>query len=456
MRGTALVLAVGLIPAALGAQGFGVYELSTCTMARGGAVAANPCGDGSAVFFNPAGLSSLSGTHFSAGLTTISPTGGFTDDVFLQHTDMTSQTFVVPNFFLTHRLNEKIGLGLGFYVPYGLGTKWPLSFAGRFAGYDTQVKSYYIQPTISYQVTPRLSFGLGVAYVHASVALHQHLDLSQQLIPTAISGPAGLPAGLTFGQVGIPTNTDFANADLSATGNGIAFNGGVIFKVNDQLTLGGHFLTRKTIHFSGNASFQRINTGLTLYAPPKINSPLPLDAVLPAEFATGGPLSGSAATTDVTLPDQGSIGFDYKINDKWHFSGDYQMVVWGWFNQLTVNFANAGTPPLSDYEGYKDSNGFRLGTEYAYSPKLTLRGGYIYNTAAAPDQTVTPRLPEGSRNSFILGVGYQLTGALHGDASVMYLKQNDRRGRVSEVSTLNTGLYTFKAVLLGAGLSYTF
>ena len=451
MRGTALVLAVGLLPAALGAQGFGVYELSTCTMARGGAVAANPCGDGSAIFFNPAGVSALTGTHVSLGLTTISPSGGFTDDLFQQKTDMSSQTFLVPNVFITRRMNDKLGLGIGLFAPYGLGTKWPTTFAGRFAGYDTEVKTFYIQPTVAYQVTPRISLGLGIAYVHASVALHQRLDLS-----TFAAAP-----GITLGQLGVPVGTDFANADMSATGNGIAFNGGITFKVNDQLTLGGHFMTKKTIGFSGTANFQQIATGIVL--PPKNpitnGSALPIDGFLQSQgiFGSTGPLPPStAATTDVVLPDQGSIGLDYKFTDKWHVSADYQMVVWGWFHQLQVNFANAATPPLVANEYYRDSNGFRFGTEYQYSPALTLRGGYIYNSAAAPDETVTPRLPEGPRNSFIVGVGYQLGSGLRGDASFMYLKQNDRRGRITETSTLNTGLYTFSAVLLGAGLSYSF
>jgi len=449
MRGTALVLAAGLLPVALGAQGFGVYELSTCTMARGGAVAANPCGDGSAVFFNPAGLTALSGTHVSVGLTTITPSGGFTDDVFQQHTDMSSQTFLVPNIFITHRMNDKLALGIGLYAPYGLGTKWPTSFLGAFAGYDTEVKTYYIQPTVAYQVTPRLSVGLGVAYIHASVALHQLEDLSQ-------FGGAPLPAGVTLGQLGIPANTAFANADLSASGSGIAFNGGVTFKVNDQLTLGGHFLTRKTINFSGTAAFQQINTGLVLPAGnPITGTPLPLDQFLAAQFAAGA-LTGGSATTDITLPDQGTIGLDYKFSGKWHVSADYQKVVWGWFHTLQVNFANAATPPLIAQEDYKDSDGFRFGTEYAYSPMVTLRAGYVYNSAAAPDQTVTPRLPEGPRNSFIVGVGLKLTGALSGDATYMYLNQNDRRGRISEASTVNSGLYTFHASLFGAGLSYSF
>src|SRR2546422_2447311 len=43
------------------------------------------------------------------------------------------------------------------FAPYGLQTRWPLSFDGRFSGYDNILRSVYVQPTVSYQVTPWLS-----------------------------------------------------------------------------------------------------------------------------------------------------------------------------------------------------------------------------------------------------------------------------------------------------------
>ena len=52
------VVALGLAGAApASAQGFGVYEQGACMMGRGGAGVADPCPDGSGVFFNPAALS---------------------------------------------------------------------------------------------------------------------------------------------------------------------------------------------------------------------------------------------------------------------------------------------------------------------------------------------------------------------------------------------------------------
>src|SRR5205823_14932527 len=50
-------------PTLLGAQGFGIYEQGTCAMGRAGAWVAAPCSDGSAMFFNSAGLSCRSGGH---------------------------------------------------------------------------------------------------------------------------------------------------------------------------------------------------------------------------------------------------------------------------------------------------------------------------------------------------------------------------------------------------------
>ncbi len=443
-RSVLLLLFAG-VPAALRAQGFAVNELGICTMGRAGVSAASPCPDGSAIWFNPAGLTNLAGTHISVSATLIRPHGGFTEDFSGITTDMPSQSYLVPSAYVTQRLGHGLTAGIGVFAPYGLGTKWPTTFIGRFDGYHTSVKSIYVQPTLAYQVTPRLSLGLGVAYIHSTIELHQRVDLSQQIV----TGQT-----FTFAALGIPTYTDFADVALKATGTGVAFNGGITFKVNDQLTVGGHFITRKTIKYSGTATFNQILTNLVLPAGnPITGSVLPVDALVGPEFVPGGPLSTGAASTAITMPDQGTIGFAYKVRPQWTFMAEYQQIVWGWFSSLTIDFANPLTPDRTLYEGYKDSHAIRTGLEYARA-KSTFRLGYLYHTAAAPVQTVTPLLPEGPRNEFTIGYGADLTGGLHVDLAYQFIKQQDRRGRA--YTTFNNGLYQFGANLFGAGLSYTF
>src|SRR5437867_11309552 len=103
MRRFALVLLAGASalvaasPNPLAGQGFGVYEHNTCPMGRAGVSAALPCADGSAIFFSPAGLAGLSGTHLSVGGTMIGAQGGFTDDFPGTRSDPKNTLIPVPN-----------------------------------------------------------------------------------------------------------------------------------------------------------------------------------------------------------------------------------------------------------------------------------------------------------------------------------------------------------------------
>lgn len=448
MRRFVLLLCAG-VPSLVAAQGFGVYEHNTCAMARAGVTAASPCADGSAIFFSPAGLAGLSGTHFSVGVTLIGAQGGFTDDFLAQRTDLENPLIPVPNAYFTHAFSPKLTAGIGVFAPYGLETKWPTAgFEGRFVGYNTDLRSIYIQPTVAYQVHPRLKVGVGFAYITSRVKLHQRADLSQQGVPGR---------QFTFAAIGIPNGTDFADAALEATGSGFAINFGGILKINDQLSIGGHWLTRKTIDYSGAVVFTQVPTGLFLQP----NNPLllppttPVDALVAPEFGAGGPLASGNATTSITMPPQGSIGFAYKATPKLTVMADYQLVVWGWFNTLTIDFENPASPDITLHPENKDTHGFRFGGEYQYSPKITLRGGYLYHTGASPAQFVTPLLPEGARNEFTIGAGIDLTPKMHADVGYQYIRQNDRRGLVNTLAG-NTGIFQFHAHLFGAGLAYTF
>src|SRR5205809_7631947 len=156
----ALCLFAGL-PALLGAQGFGIYEQGACSMGRAGTGVAAPCTDGSAIFFNPAGLAGLKGGHATVGVTLINIEGGFTDDIFQRTSDLDDPLIALPQVYVSYAATPKLGVGVGLFAPYGLQTEWPLSFDGRFAGYKNIIRSVYIQPTVAYHVTPWLALGPG-------------------------------------------------------------------------------------------------------------------------------------------------------------------------------------------------------------------------------------------------------------------------------------------------------
>ncbi len=454
MRRFAFLLCAG-VPSLAAAQGFGVYEHNTCAMARAGVTAASPCADGSAIFFSPAGLAGLSGSHFSLGVTLIGAQGNFTDDFLAEKTALNNPVIPVPNGYLTHAFSPKLTAGIGLFAPYGLETKWPTAnFEGRFVGYNTDIRSIYIQPTIGYQVHPRLKVGLGFAYITSRLELHQRADFSTQRVP-------GQP--FTFASLGIPTGTDFADAELKATGTGFSVNFGGILKISDRFSIGGHWMTRKTIKYDGTAAFTQLLTGLILPPNNPLNpvlglppsAPLPVDALTAPQFLPDSALSNGAVSTSITMPPQGTLGFAYRATENWTLMADYQLVVWGWFNTVAINFANPKTPDITLQPQNKDTHGFRFGSEYQYSPKVLLRAGYLYHTGASPANFVTPLLPEGSRNEFTLGGGVDLTPKLHADLAYQYIKQNDRRGLVN-INAGDTGVYHFTAHLFGAGLSYTF
>src|SRR2546430_13562164 len=134
-------------------------------MAGGGVTAATPCPYGSAIFFSPAGLAGLSGTHVTAGVTLIQAIGAFTDDVLERRTDLDNPLIPVPSGFVTHALSPKLTIGAGVHVPYGLETKWPTAgFGGRFLGYKTKVQAIYVPPPLDYQGGPRPQLGLRVCH----------------------------------------------------------------------------------------------------------------------------------------------------------------------------------------------------------------------------------------------------------------------------------------------------
>ena len=107
---SAVVIAATASPAT--AQGFGVFEHGTCAMARAGAGSAAPCHDGSAIFFNPAGLTGMRGWTMSVGATGVSALGSFIDDLSGAETDMNNDPIPVPHLYAAYGISDRLTAGI--------------------------------------------------------------------------------------------------------------------------------------------------------------------------------------------------------------------------------------------------------------------------------------------------------------------------------------------------------
>ena len=479
----AIFMGAGLwAPSLVQAQGFGVYEQGSCVMARAGAAVADGCGDGSSIYFNPAHVAGTDGFTASFGTTVIDVGGNFTYDPGAQtsatvdEVDLDNDPLPVPHAYLTYGLTEKIGLGLGTYVPYGLETRWPTRlsdetvFDGAFEGFDNQLQAIYVQPTVSYQVTPNLSIGAGPVAVISSVELNQLQDLSPRTVRNPQTGepvpdPANPDENLQFSQLGIPFHTAFARSKLDANNEfGLGANIGVSYQASDRVTLGVRYTTPIIVEYEGEATFEQEETGLIFPATSPLAQdlddddapdPTPADGLLASQFSGDGVLTSQSVKTEITFPMQLVAGVSVQATEKLMLLADYQFTGWSSFDKLPLEFGQLEdrTRP----EDYEDTHGVRVGAEYDLLAPLTVRAGYLFNTAAAPDKSVTPLLPESERNQFTVGFGWRVTDAVAFNVSYQRLQQNDRRGRVrgalpdEDLSTdLNQGLFSFNANLIGA------
>jgi long-chain fatty acid transport protein len=440
------------VPGALCAQGFGLNEIGSCAIARGFATTASPCRDASTIYWNPAAATWVNGWNLTAGAAAIGIYGRFTRDTSGKAYDANEPISVVPHAFLNyHAPNSKIALGVGFYVPYGLTSKWNSDFPGRFSAQKAQLQTFYIQPNIAWQITPTWSIGGGPVIGHSTVELIQALDLST----------APTPLGVSFGAAGIARGTQFGSLQVKGSATAYGAQVGIAGRVGSSWSVGARYLTALTFKYdNADAVFTQTPTNLLIGSTlPGIPAGTPVDALVASQFATGGALVNQKASTSIKHPAQAQAGLAYTGITNLVVEADYAWVGWNSFKDLPVTFAGPASA-LSRVliEDYKNSNSIRLGLEYSLTPNMfrvdgwKIRAGFAGVSSAAPAESVTPLLPEQDRNYYNVGLGVPLSSSLIMDLGYGYIHTPGARGRIVErnnrtttAAQVNSGVYNLSA-----------
>lgn len=431
----AVLVGIGLLAASGGAwaQGYAVYEQSACMTGRGGAGVAAPCADGSAVFFNPAGLS-FDSTQLGLGATLVSPRSEYTSSATGRVSYLNVRWFPVPNLYFSKPVTRRVALGIGVFAPYGLTTDWPADSMARFLGYKSMVQGVYVQPTVAFKVNDRVSIGGGVDITYENLELRERLDLSAQTVP----GTA-----LTFKQVGVPKGTDFADLVVKGNAYHFGFHLGVLAKATDRLTFGVRYLKgQKGTVDDGTLEATQIPTG-TRY-----------DSTLAGLFVSGQKLGRQTVKTAMPMPDQVVVGTAFQATRRVKLLLDYQYSNWSLFDVLALD---GDALDMSVEEAFRDTHGVRVGTEVALSDRIVVRAGLDGHGPASPIDAVTPNLPEGTRYEFAGGVNLRLSPKVSLDLGYLFMDGLARSGRtVPGTAADNDGVFVFTAHIPTVMLSVRF
>ena len=151
MKKLLTLTALGTILMASNAMAAGFHLREQSAAAQGNAFAGATAGaeNNSYAYFNAAGLTRQKGTQVNMGATYIVPraeAGNVYDEAGNRQQDVNNIVHAAwaPNGTISHQVDDKLTLGLGLNVPFGMITKYDQEWAGGDHGITSKVSGYLI------------------------------------------------------------------------------------------------------------------------------------------------------------------------------------------------------------------------------------------------------------------------------------------------------------------------
>ena len=384
---------------AASASAFQLWEQNASGLGTAYAGSAAVADNASTVFFNPAGMTQLSGFQLSAGVAGVKPhfefknegssgllgTGGNGGDA--------GGWAAVPNAYFSVQLAPNWFLGFGVSAPFGLSTEYENgNWIGRYQALKSEIKTVNYNPSIAYKVNDKVSLGFGVDY---------------QTINAEMTSAT-------------PFGTYRVKGDDSAWG----WNAGALFTLSPAMRVGISYRSA-------------------------------IDYTLEGTRSVGA--ASSSAKADIKLPDTFILSVWQQVSDRWEAMGDLSYTNWSTLDKLKIQHATG-----TDVEpfNYKDSWRFAWGAAYKATENSKIKFGIAYDRTPTTNNDRSARVPDNDRIWFSLGGQYNAgkIGKIDIGYAYLYLKdpsitQTKNFGPAS--STLR-GRYDDSAHVLGVQYSVGF
>ena len=354
----------------------------------------------------------------------------------------------------------QLSYGLGVFAQGGMGTEYnlngmvpspgaafafapntpPTSMGGGLAQGSTiassvmgwnemsQVGVMRVLVPMNYQVSDNLIIGGSIDYVKASMDIKMAMTgaMMTDMMSTKQIGTLGgtLVQGLQ-GAMGVSQITklyggyfDFADdSDYSGetSGSGISGKLGVVFKLNDQFTLGASYSPKTNISdLIGSAKVSMAVEGDTGFFANAANTGTLADGIVS--------LTGDISVNNFEWPSSVSLGVAFHANDRLMLVADVKKIAWAEvMKDFSLTFT-ADSNPMNGgfggavmdavmYQNWDDQTVIQLGASYLVTDALTVRGGINRSSNPIPDATLHYLFPATVENHTTLGLGYDMGGS---------------------------------------------
>jgi long-chain fatty acid transport protein len=375
--------------------------------------------DGSAIFYNPAGLAFQPGMNMEmdnmavVGLFRFFPSDPPPGQQVVPngYSGSVKPHFIpVASMYISKEMKPGWTFGFGLFTPFGLAANFTnfndgdpalTKFPGRWAGTRAQLQSFWFQPTIAHKITPNSAIGIGVALVHTHLLIEQSilnpkddgLEFGREAAVTVFPGQDKEQAARAIARL-LPEG----RSRIAGTSNSPGFNLAYIYKnPKTKTNFGFNFRSAVTNHLKGKASFafgddytlrQFVGRDLLYKAFP--TQEIHGSFTTPALYAVG--ISNSSFHNTL-------ISFDVHMQDFKRFSS------------VPLNFSlteqinkDVRTPAEKRLVfDFRNSYQVNVGMEKPMMRDMTVRLGYLFDYSPVVDKSVGPLFPDANRHSFTLG-----------------------------------------------------
>lgn len=404
-RSARLIFSVALASASVPvlAGGFALNEQSASAMGVANAGAAANPENATTVFFNPAGMSQLSGTNLSFGAAVLdidaeldrdsasaltaagNPVSGESGGDFAPFA-------ILPNIYLTHELNDSVDVGFGLHAPYGLKADYDNDFVGRYFADKTELTAIAFSPSIALNDGNGFSLGFGVNLLYAEGRLAKFQDYSANYAQAQSLGYSG-PA-FEEGYV------DIEGDDVAVT-----FSVGLLWEVSERTQFGLSAQSGTELELEGDATLTNV----------------------PQAALTAGGLDFSFATLSekvvvpLEIPESITVGARHRLTDDITLLAGATWAKWSRFVALDVvsreengAISALGGPKYGDpsyvghvSENWRDTWQANVGVIWQATPAWALKAGYAYDQSPVNERFRTARIPSDDRQWLTLGTQYR-------------------------------------------------